>query len=477
MRIKKKFNRINTMLHFYNTLTRKKQIFQPLKGKIVKIYVCGPTVYNFAHIGNLRTYIFEDVLRRALKYNGYKIKQVVNITDVEDKIIKKARQEKKNIYQITKLYTKIFIEDLKKLNIEKAEKYPLATKHIKEMIGLISALIKKNVAYKGEDGSIYFNISKFKNYGKLSQLQKREIKIGARVNADEYNKKQAQDFVLWKVKKNGEPFWKSPFGDGRPGWHIECSAMAMKYLGETFDIHAGGVDLIFPHHENEIAQSEAATGKKFVNYWLHGEHLLVNNKKMSKSLGNIYNLRDLEQKNFNSLAFRYLVLTSHYRSKLNFTWGSLQAAQNGLQNIYDYFIEIKNELRINRQKNQKIEYKTILKWNKKFKETINDDLNTPKMLSVVWELIKDKNTQPKDKRTLLLMWDNILGLNINRYSSQHNQPKIPLKIKQMAKKREELRVNKQFIPADLLRKQIEKLGYNIKDTTNGSEITPAGHRS
>ena len=198
---------------------------------------------------------------------------------------------------------------------------------------------------------------------------------------------------------------------------------------------------------------------------------------MSKSLGNIYNLRDLEQKNFNSLAFRYLVLTSHYRSKLNFTWGSLQAAQNGLQNIYDYFIEIKNELRINRQKNQKIEYKTILKWNKKFKETINDDLNTPKMLSVVWELIKDKNTQPKDKRTLLLMWDNILGLNINRYSSQHNQPKIPLKIKQMAKKREELRVNKQFIPADLLRKQIEKLGYNIKDTTNGSEITPAGHRS
>ena len=198
---------------------------------------------------------------------------------MEDKIIKKARQEKKNIYQITKLYTKIFIEDLKKLNIEKAEKYPLATKHIKEMIGLISALIKKSVAYKGEDGSIYFNISKFKNYGKLSQLQKREIKIGARVNADEYNKKQAQDFVLWKVKKNGEPFWKSPFGDGRPGWHIECSAMAMKYLGETFDIHAGGVDLIFPHHENEIAQSEAATGKKFVNYWLHGEHLLVNNKK------------------------------------------------------------------------------------------------------------------------------------------------------------------------------------------------------
>ena len=267
------------MIKLYNTLSRKKQPFKPLNNKAVKIYACGPTVYDFAHIGNLRTYIFEDILRRTLEYNGYKIKQVMNITDVEDKIIKKAKAEKKDIFEITKPYTKIFFSDLKKLNIEKSEFYPKATEHIKEMVGLIKKLIAKRFAYRGEDGSIYFSISKFQNYGKLSQLKKRQIKIGARISADEYKKEEARDFVLWKTKTRcekcesmrmpriifkiikSEPAWWSPWGWGRPGWHIECSAMAMKYLGETLDIHAGGVDLIFPHHENEIAQSEAVTGK------------------------------------------------------------------------------------------------------------------------------------------------------------------------------------------------------------------------
>ena len=264
------------MIKFYNTLGRKKETFKPLKKKTVSLYACGPTIYDFAHIGNLRTYIFEDVLRRTLKYNNYKVKQAMNITDVEDKIIKKAREERKNIFEITKPYTKIFFDDLKKLNVKKAEVYPKATGHVNEMINLAEKLLRKKIAYKGEDGSIYFNISKFKNYGKLSRLEKRELKIGARVSADEYNKEQARDFVLWKITRSNENFrkikaeWPSPWGNGRPGWHIECSAMSAKYLNQPFDIHAGAVDLIFPHHENEIAQSEGATGKKFVNYFIEG---------------------------------------------------------------------------------------------------------------------------------------------------------------------------------------------------------------
>ena len=306
-------------IKFYNTINRKIQIFKPLDKRAIRIYTCGPTVYNFAHIGNLRTYIFEDVLRRVLEYNDYKVRQIMNITNVEDKIINKAVKENKTIAEITKPYEKIFFSDIKKLNIKKAEVYPKATKHIKEIISLINKIIKKKFAYQSDDGSIYFDISKFKKYGRLSELEKKELKISTRVSADEYQKEDARDFVLWKAKKNNEPSWPSPWGNGRPGWHIECSAMSIKYLGEYFDIHAGGVDNIFPHHENEIAQAEAATGKKFVNFWIHGEHLLVDGKKMAKSLDNFYNLEFLEKKGFNPLAFRYLILISHYRSKLNFT--------------------------------------------------------------------------------------------------------------------------------------------------------------
>jgi cysteinyl-tRNA synthetase len=457
------------MLTFYNTLTRKKQVFKPLKDKVVKMYTCGPTVYDFVHLGNLRTYIWEDVLRRTLKYNGYKIRQVKNITDVEDKIIKRAQKERKNIYQITKLFTKKFFKDVKKLNIEKAEFYPKATEYIKEMIALIKALMKKGFAYKGNDGSVYFNISRFKDYGKLSHLKKRQIKIGARIAADEYNKTEAQDFVLWKSKKPKEPFWKSPFGEGRPGWHIECSAMSMKNLGKTIDIHTGGVDLIFPHHENEIAQSEAATGKKFVKHWIHGEHLLIDGKKMAKSLANFFTLRDLEDKGFNPLAYRYLVLTTHYRSKLNFTWKSLKAGQNALDNLYSILrtSDVSNSgIRKSLQKGTSEWTSDVQRYENRFLAAVNDDLNTPKAVAVLWGLVSDKNISGLAKKQLILKFDKVLGLGLDKIRPPRSL-KIPQKIRDLAARREKLRASQQFIQADALRKKIKSLGYYIEDTAAG----------
>lgn len=453
-------------IKLYNTLTNKKQTLKPLNKKIVKMYTCGPTVYDFAHIGNLRTYVFEDILKRALEYNGYKVKHIMNITDVEDKIINRAIKENKTIFQITAPYAKAFFEDLKKLNIEKADVYPLATHHIKEMIALIKKLIAKKIAYQSDDDSIYFDISKFKKYGRLSKLKKRELKIGARISADEYQKENAQDFVLWKAKKDNEPFWPSPWGEGRPGWHIECSALSMKYLGKHFDIHAGAVDNIFPHHENEIAQTEAATGKKFVNFWLHGEHLLVEGKKMAKSLENFYNLEFLIKKKFNPLALKYLFLTSHYRSKLNFTWPSLEAAQNALNNLYQTFSTL--EKNHDRASWSNVPHRTYVK---KFLSAINNDLDTPKALAILWQAVKDNCLAQKTKRKLLLDFDKIFGLGLEKIKPL----KIPQKIRQLAIEREKLRQNKQFIPADLLRKKIEKLGYIVEDTAYGPKITSPRH--
>jgi len=453
------------MIKLFNTLSGRKETFKPLKAKTARIYACGPTVYSQAHIGNLRTYIFEDILRRTLKFNGYKTRQIMNITDVEDKIIRASIQEKRSISGITRPVEKIFLEDLKKLNIEKAEKYPRATEHIKEMINIIAALVKKGFAYKGEDGSIYFKISKFKNYGKLSRLKNREIKTGARIAADEYNKNQAQDFVLWKAAKPGEPFWQSPWGKGRPGWHIECSAMSMKYLGAPLDIHAGGVDLIFPHHENEIAQSEAATGKKFSRFWIHGEHLLIDSEKMSKSLGNILTLKQIEERNISPLAFRYLLLGTHYRKKLNFTWKSIAASQISLNRLYEYMHEPAAQNQKSKIKNQKI----IDKYKKAFAAAINDDLNAPQALSILWQIIKDKNLSAKDAKKLIIEFDKVLGLGLKSAKPQKREA-IPSKITLLAKERELLRNNKQFIQADALRKQIEKLGYLIEDTVSGPKI-------
>jgi cysteinyl-tRNA synthetase len=450
---------------FYNVLSKKKEVFRPIKKGAVKFYTCGPTIYDFVHIGNLKTYIFEDILRRSLKYNGYKVKQVMNLTDVEDKIIKRAKAENKNISEVTGQFAEAFFKDVEKLNIEKAEVYPRATEHIKEMLDITAKLVKKGIAYKGKDNSIYFDISKFKNYGKLSNLKKKEILIGARIEADEYSKKEAQDYVLWKARKDDEPFWPSAFGDGRPGWHIECSAMSIKHLGKTLDIHAGAVDLIFPHHENEIAISESSTGKKFVNYWIEGEHLLVGNQKMSKSLKNFYTLKDIEAKGFNPLSFRYLILGTHYRRKLNFTWESLAAAENGLNNLYAAYAGICGEAE-KEEAGKPARKKEVAGYEKIFKEAINDDLNTSKAFAVAWKVIKDRKLPAKEKIKLLDSFDKVFGLKISEGLKQ-SRSAIPKEVEDLLALREQARVNKQFIQADALRKNIEALGYTVEDTPEG----------
>ncbi len=450
-------------IKLYNFLGRKKEIFKPLKDGRVRLYTCGPTVYDRAHIGNLRTYIFEDILKRVLTYNGYKVKHVMNITDVEDKIIKKMRAENKSLKEITEPLIKIFFNDLKKLNIQKADVYPKATGSMKEIIALIDILLKKGFAYKGDDGSVYFNLSKFKNYGRLSRLKSRRIKSGVRVSADEYGKKEVSDFALWKAAKLNEPSWPSPFGSGRPGWHIECSAMSMKNLGESFDIHCGAVDLIFPHHENEIAQSEAATGKKFVNFWIEGEHLLVDDKKMSKSLGNFYTLEEIEKRNFNPLAFRYLVLTSHYRSPLNFTWKSLGASQNALDNLKKAILEIIDKSAKEKIKSDSLSLKRI---EEKFAKAAGDDIDIPKAISVLWEITRHSKIPAKGKIKLILKFDKILGLELAKVK----KPLTPKEITAMIKRREQFREEKNWTEADKIRAELEKIGWMVKDTKTGPKI-------
>lgn len=446
-------------MKLYNTLTRHKEVFKPLRKDWVGLYTCGPTVYNYAHLGNLRTYIFEDVLRRTLEYAGYKVRQVMNITDVEDKIIRDAKKSGKTISEFVNPYERAFYDDLGKLNIERAWKYPKATGHIKEMAALIGTLLKKGLAYQA-DGSVYFDISKFKQYGRLSRLKRRFLKTGARVSADEYAKDDAQDFALWKAKTYGEPSWKAPFGEGRPGWHIECSAMSMKYLGPTFDIHAGGVDLIFPHHENEIAQSEGATGKSFVRFFVEGEHLLVNKYRMAKSLGNFYTLRDIEAKGFNPIAFRYLTLTAHYRSKLNFGWESLAAAQQSLERLYEFVRLLKNH--------HSRGLASIQKHKKDFQSAIFDDLDTPKALSVLWDLIRAFNKNPRrfnPRSTLRLLYDfdKILGLGLQKMKLEI----VPKKILALAAEREVLRNRNDWAGADKIREAIRTHGWRIEDAPTG----------
>ena len=453
-------------LKLYNTLSQRKEAFNPIRKDWVGLYTCGPTVYNFAHIGNLRTYIFEDILRRTLEYAGYKVRHVMNITDVDDKIIRDAQKSGKSIFEFVKPYEKAFFDDLKKLSIEKAWKYPRATSHVREMTGIIQKLIRRGVAYQ-MGGSVYFDISKFKSYGRLARLQLKKLKTGTRVDLDEYTKKDVQDFALWKERKSGEPFWKTPFGKGHPGWHIECSAMSMKYLGTTFDIHTGGVDNIFPHHENEIAQSESATGKKFVRYWIHSEHLLVNGEKMSKSLGNIFTLRDIESKSFNPLAFRYLTLTSHYRAKLNFTWESLAAAENSLNRLYDFVKSLKAERR--NPHNYYRGFASIVK--RDLDKAILNNLDTPRALAVIWNLIRQyhKNPErfnPRETLKLLYNFDKVLGLGLKSIQPET----VPQKIRVLVKKREDYRKNKLWGKADEIREEIKKLGLIVEDTYLGPNL-------
>ncbi len=461
-------------LYLFNTLTRKKEKFKPLRKKLVTMYNCGPTVYDRPHLGNLRAYIFADTLRRTLEYNGYKVKQVINITDVghltsdadtgEDKIEKSAREKQKSAWEIARYYENLFKEDIKKLNIKKPFKFPRATEHIKEMIELIKILEKKGYTYRTSDG-IYFDTSKFKNYGKLAQLDKKQLKPGARVEVNP-EKKNPYDFALWKfspkdVKRQME--WESPWGIGFPGWHIECSAMSMKYLGKTLDIHTGGIDHIDIHHTNEIAQSEAATGKKFVNYWLHVNFLLVNNEKMSKSLGNIYTLEDLENKGYHPLAFRYLMLTSHYRSLANFTWQAIESANLTYKNLLE---QVSAEL-ITNKKEKKFNKKEALKEIKnKILKIINDDLDTPKLIAELWNVLRSEK-ELEYKKLFALEADKILGLGITEFLKKN---KIPTEIKKKVLLREKFRQNKDWQKADELREEILKLGYKVEDTKDGPVV-------
>lgn len=444
------------MLKLFNTLSKKVEEFKPLQSDVVGMYTCGPTVYDYPHIGNLRTFIFSDLLHRTLEANGYEVNFVQNITDIDDKIIKNAKEKNLSIEEFTKDYTQYFFNDILKLNIEPANNYPKATEHVGKMIKYIEKLIEKGIAYTEKDGSVYFDISEFPEYGALSGLDKRELKTGTRILSDEYTKDNVQDFALWKSVKPDEFGYDSPWGKGRPGWHIECSVMSQEYLGETLDIHAGGIDLTFPHHENEIAQSESYTDKTFVNYFVHGEHLLVDDKKMSKSLGNFYTLRDFKAKNIEPLAFRYLVLTAHYRDKLNFTWESLQASQNALNNLR----QLIGDLEIVEPDKNSEEYK-------KFIEALNEDLNSSKALAVLWEVVKGKKSE-SEKAAIILAMDQVLGFGLKEAMEQKLE--IPENVQKLIDQRETARQEKDFEKSDELRKEIRKLGFEIDDSPSGVKV-------
>ena len=462
------------MLKLYNTLTRKVEEFKPIDPPHVGIYTCGPTVYREVHIGNFRTYIMADILRRTLEYNGYKVTHIRNITDVGhmrhlegvdlgqiDPIIEEALKKGKTPEYLASHYTNLFLQDEEKLNIKKATKYPKASEHVKEMIEIIKILLKKDLAYE-TDGTVYFNVKKFKTYGKLSgnTLDKMDKLLKAVRVSPETDKKDSVDFALWKKAEKGRLMkWQSPWGEGFPGWHIECSAMSIKYLGDTIDIHTGGEDLIFPHHEDEIAQSEEASGKKFVNYWLHGGYLLVNNEKMSRSKGNVYTISQLEKKGFDALTFRYLTLMNHYRSRMNFTFESLEAAQIAYKRLID---EVSN------YKNPKI---GCAEFEEMFLDAMNDDLNMPKALSIVWDLIKSDYPDSAKAESIFKM-DEVLGLDLAKAREKQKQIKIvvPPQVQQLIEEREQLRKKGSYTQADHIRNKIKKLGFNIKDTKKGAKI-------
>ena len=390
-------------MKLYNTLTRQPEELKPIKSGHVGLYSCGPTVYHFAHIGNLRTFIFEDILRRTMEANGLEVTQVKNLTDVDDKTIRDSQKAKMSLKDFTERFTEEFFKDVDALNIKRANVYPKATEHVEEMVQMIECLLEKGIAYLSEDG-VYFSISKIDSYGTLAHLDLAGLKAGAsgRVLADEYEKENVGDFALWKfwTEADGEAKWPASFGEGRPGWHIECSAMSEKYLDVPFDIHTGGIDLLFPHHEDEVAQTKGCTGKLLANYWLHAEHLLVDGRKMSKSLGNFYTLRDVLAKGFDPLVLRYFFLGAHYRSKLNFTWEALTGAQNALQKLYE--------------KARELEAPAVgcADYERAFLEALNNDLNTPQALAAMWKLLDDSQMPSSGKAQSLLSFDSVLGLGL-----------------------------------------------------------------
>lgn len=440
-------------IHLQNTLTGEKEEFKPLKEGKVSMYNCGPTVYDYAHIGNFRTFIFSDVLRRMFEYNGYAVDAVMNITDVDDKTIKRSQKENVSLETLTRKYEEIFFNDLKSLNIERFAKTPRATESITEMISLIEKMLENGTAYKSSDG-IYFDITKSKDYGKLANLNL-ENTTKERIANDEYDKENARDFSLWKFysPEDGDVSYEAPFGKGRPGWHIECSAMSMTNLhAETIDIHTGGSDLIFPHHTNEIAQSEAVTGKTFVNYWIHSGFITVDGKKMSKSLGNIFTLQNLEEKNIDPISYRYFVLGAHYSTLLNFTWEALTGAETALKRLREKVSRLPDGGNV-------IETE--------FSNFINDDLNTPKAIALIHDILKDESIQPGDKKATILDMDQVLGLDLDNFTFKE----ITDEVKSLIKERDLARDMKDFAKSDEIRSQIENLGFQVNDTSEGTTVS------
>lgn len=472
------------MITLYNTLSRKKEPLHPVHPDWVGFYTCGPTVYNFAHIGNLRTYIFEDILERTLRADGHAVRRVMNITDVghltgdtdagDDKLENAAAAQKKSVEEIAKFYTDAFFDDLAKLNIVKPDIVAPASAYVREQIALVQILLEKGFAYD-TPAAVYFDVSKFPHYGVLSGQSLDEKSVGAREEVVVDNgKRNPADFVLWfklegKFKKH-LLHWPSPWGEGFPGWHIECSAIARHFLGQPFDIHAGGVDLIGTHHTNEIAQSEAAYDVPLAHVWMHGEHLLLDGGKMAKSEGNSFTLTELENKGYHPLIFRYLVLGAHYRTRLNFTWESLDGALAGIERLYETVNDLyENAKTTDGSGPKKTAKHTAAYYQAQFREAMDDDLNTPQALAILHEMLADGGG-PKEKLALVKQSDKILGLGLERAMADADPAEYTGEIAEKAQLYGELRGNKQFIQSDALRKEIEALGYSIRDAKDGSRI-------
>lgn len=463
------------MIKFYNSLTRQKEEFKPMNEKEVGMYSCGPTVYNYAHIGNFRAYIFSDLVRRVLEDYGYNVKLVMNLTDVDDKTIRNSKENHISLSEYTKKYKEAFFEDIKTLRIKPATVNPSATEHINEMIDIIKLLEKNGHTYEA-DGSIYFKISTFPEYGELANLDKQELKDGAsgRVSSDEYDKENASDFVLWKAytEEDGDVYWDSPFGKGRPGWHIECSAMSCKYLGKHFDIHTGGVDNKFPHHENEIAQNEAAFNEKFVNYWLHCEHLIVDGEKMSKSKGNFYTLRDLLNKGLSAEAIRYSLMNSHYRKQLNFTIEGINQSQSAIDRVNDLIFRLKDVNKTDADDSAVM--KELEEANKNFFESIYDDLNVSEALGVFFSFIKSINISfdsiNVSSRDAIIKFiervNNIINC-FNMNGEKEIESSEEEKINKLIEERTLAKKEKNYKKADEIRDELNSMGIEIMDTPNG----------
>ncbi len=460
-------------LRFFNTMTRTLEEFTPVEPGVVRMYTCGPTVYGFAHIGNFRTFMFEDLLRRYLKYRGYKVIHVMNLTDVDDKTIRDSKAEGTPLAEYTARYKKAFFEDLEVLHIERAEHYPEATTHIPEMVVLIKKLLDKGIAYRsGND--IYFSIAKFPNYGKLAHMDLESLRAGAsqRTASDEYEKEQVSDFALWKGwdETDGDVFWETEIGKGRPGWHIECSAMSTKYLGDHFDIHTGGVDNMFPHHENEIAQSEAANGKKFVNYWLHAAHLIVEGRKMAKSFGNFFTVRDLLAKGYPAVAIRYLLLSTHYRASLNFTFDGLEGAKSAIQRLRDFYENVRSAGEDGVASGKADEYVDRAK--SQFVEGLDDDLNISPALAAIFDFVRDVNRliaddgiSKEDAQKVIAAMD---GFDTVLAILKKEEVSLDSEVEALIKERNDSRKARNFKRSDEIRDQLLAMGIVLEDSPQGT---------